>query len=108
MDKKFAVLKNMIIFAVLSWKQSFYLEGTNTYWRLRAVACEGHRFFVPFSGLVTTLRSLPLHIFLLYSLFIIFPNPMYGSWESTVYNGNKLDAKGQTEERQKNLQGFDK
>ena len=40
--------------------------------------------------------------------FIIFPNPMYGSWESTVYNGNKLDAKGQTEERQKNLQGFDK
>lgn len=33
--------------------------------------------------------------------FIIFPNPMYGSWESTVYNGNKLDAKGQTEERQK-------
>ena len=26
---------------------------------------------------------------------------MYGSWESTVYNGNKLDAKGQTEERQK-------
>ena len=29
------------------------------------------------------------------------PNPMYGSWESTVYNGNKLDAKGQTEERQK-------
>ena len=39
--------------------------------------------------------------------FIIFPNPMYGSWESTVYNGNKLDAKGQTEEL-KNLQGFDK
>ena len=26
---------------------------------------------------------------------------MYGSWESTVYNGNKLDAMGQTEERQK-------
>ena len=27
---------------------------------------------------------------------------------AAVYNGNKLDAKGQTEERQKNLQGFDK
>ncbi len=38
----------------------------------------------------------------------VSPSPMYGSWESTVYNGNKLDAKGQTEERQKNLQGFDK
>ena len=22
-----------------------------------------------------------------------FPNPMYGSWESAVYAGNKLDAK---------------
>lgn len=40
--------------------------------------------------------------------FIIFPNPMYGSWESAVYAGNKLDAKGQVEERQKALQGFDK
>lgn len=40
--------------------------------------------------------------------FIIFPNPMYGSWESAVYGGNKLDAKGQVEERQKALQGFDK
>ena len=38
--------------------------------------------------------------------FIIFPNPMYGSWESTVYKGKKLDAKGQTEERQKALQGY--
>jgi len=33
---------------------------------------------------------------------------MYGSWESAVYAGNKLDAKGQVEERQKALQGFDK
>ena len=40
--------------------------------------------------------------------FIIFPNPMYGSWESTVYNGKKLDAKGQTEERQKALEGYKK
>lgn len=40
--------------------------------------------------------------------FIIFPNPMYGSWETAVYAGNKLDAKGQVEERQKALQGFDK
>ena len=40
--------------------------------------------------------------------FIIFPNPMYGSWESAVYQGKKLDAKGQTEERLKALQGFDK
>ena len=38
--------------------------------------------------------------------FIIFPNPMYGSWESAVYQGKKLDAKGQTEERLKALQGF--
>ena len=29
---------------------------------------------------------------------------MYGSWESAVYAGNKLDAKGQVEERQKALQ----
>ena len=27
---------------------------------------------------------------------------------SAVYGGNKLDAKGQVEERQKALQGFDK
>ena len=40
--------------------------------------------------------------------FIIFPNPMYGSWETAVYGGNKLDAKGQVNERQKALQGFDK
>lgn len=40
--------------------------------------------------------------------FIIFPNPMYGSWESAVYQGKTLDAKGQTEERLKALQGFDK
>ncbi|CIW12600.1 acid phosphatase [Streptococcus pneumoniae] len=40
--------------------------------------------------------------------FIIFPNSMYGSWETTVYAGNKLDAKGQVEERQKALQGFNK
>ena len=40
--------------------------------------------------------------------YIIFPNPMYGSWESAVYQGKKLDAKGQTEERLKALQGFDK
>lgn len=40
--------------------------------------------------------------------FIIFPNPMYGSWESAVYQGKKLDAKEQTEERLKALQGFDK
>ena len=40
--------------------------------------------------------------------FIIFPNPMYGSWESTVYKGEKLDAKGQVEEREKALESFDK
>ena len=40
--------------------------------------------------------------------FIISPNPMYGSWESTVYKGKKLDAKGQTEERQKALEGYKK
>ena len=40
--------------------------------------------------------------------FIIFPNPMYGSWESTVYKGKKLDAKGQIEERQKALEGYKK
>ncbi len=33
---------------------------------------------------------------------------MYGSWESAVYQGKKLDAKGQTEERLKALQGFEK
>ncbi|MGT2845636.1 5'-nucleotidase, lipoprotein e(P4) family [Streptococcus massiliensis] len=38
--------------------------------------------------------------------FIIFPNPMYGSWESTVYKGEKLDAKGQIEKREAALQGY--
>lgn len=40
--------------------------------------------------------------------FIIFPNPMYGSWESTVYGGKKLDAKQKVEEREKALEGFKK
>ena len=29
--------------------------------------------------------------------FIIFPNPMYGSWESAVYQGKKLDDNPKTE-----------
>lgn len=41
------------------------------------------------------------------SKFIIFPNPMYGSWESTIYGGQKLDAKGQREARLKALESFE-
>ena len=37
-------MKKCLTFAALSWKQSFYLKKTNTYWRYRATACEGHRF----------------------------------------------------------------
>ena len=38
--------------------------------------------------------------------FIIFPNPMYGSWESAVYQGEKKDAKGQSEARLNALKGY--
>ncbi|KGR72682.1 5'-nucleotidase, lipoprotein e(P4) family [Streptococcus phocae subsp. salmonis] len=38
--------------------------------------------------------------------FIIFPNPMYGSWESSVYNGKKLDSKEQLDTRDKALEAF--
>ncbi|MGT2808212.1 5'-nucleotidase, lipoprotein e(P4) family [Streptococcus iniae] len=40
------------------------------------------------------------------SKFIIFPNPMYGSWESAVYKGEHPDAKGQMTLREKALKGF--
>ena len=38
--------------------------------------------------------------------FIIFPNPMYGSWESAVYQGEKKDGKGQSEARLDALKGY--
>ena len=38
--------------------------------------------------------------------FIIFPNPMYGSWESAVYKGEKKDGKGQSEARMNALKGY--
>ena len=38
--------------------------------------------------------------------FIIFPNPMYGSWETAVYKGEKKDAKGQSEARMNALKGY--
>ena len=38
--------------------------------------------------------------------FIIFPNPMYGSWESAVYQGEKKDGKGQSEARLNALKGY--
>jgi 5'-nucleotidase, lipoprotein e(P4) family len=38
--------------------------------------------------------------------FIIFPNPMYGSWESAVYQGEKKDGKGQSEARMNALKGY--
>ena len=38
--------------------------------------------------------------------FIIFPNPMYGSWESAVYKGEKKDGKGQSEARLDALKGY--
>ncbi|EHI69030.1 HAD phosphatase, family IIIB domain protein [Streptococcus ictaluri 707-05] len=38
--------------------------------------------------------------------FIIFPNPMYGSWESAVYKGEKLDGKGQVKASEKALEAF--
>ncbi|MGT2888030.1 5'-nucleotidase, lipoprotein e(P4) family [Streptococcus didelphis] len=41
------------------------------------------------------------------SKFIIFPNPMYGSWESAVYQGKKLDSKEQMKARKAALKGFD-
>lgn len=40
------------------------------------------------------------------SKFIIFPNPMYGSWESSVYNGQKLDSEGQIKARDKALEAY--
>ena len=38
--------------------------------------------------------------------FIIFPHPMYGSWESAVYKGEKKDGKGQSEARLNALKGY--
>lgn len=38
--------------------------------------------------------------------FIIFPNPMYGSWESATYQGEHPDAKGQMKARDSALKGF--
>ena len=38
--------------------------------------------------------------------FIIFPNPMYGSWESAVYKGEKKDGKGQSEARLNALKAY--
>ena len=38
--------------------------------------------------------------------FIIFPNPLYGSWESAVYQGEKKDGKGQSEARLNALKGY--
>ena len=38
--------------------------------------------------------------------FIIFPNPMYGSWESAVYKDEKKDGKGQSEARLNALKGY--
>ena len=38
--------------------------------------------------------------------FIIFPNPMYGSWESAVYQGEKKDGKGQSDARMNALKGY--
>ena len=38
--------------------------------------------------------------------FIVFPNPMYGSWESAVYKGEKKDGKGQSEARLDALKGY--
>ena len=38
--------------------------------------------------------------------FIVFPNPMYGSWESAVYKGEKKDAKGQSDARMNALKGY--
>lgn len=38
--------------------------------------------------------------------FVIFPNPMYGSWESAVYQGEKKDGKGQSEARLNALKGY--
>ena len=40
--------------------------------------------------------------------FIMFPNPMYGSWESAIYKGEKKDAKGQSDTRMDTLQGYTK
>lgn len=36
--------------------------------------------------------------------FIILPNPMYGSWETTIYNGKKLDSKRQVKAREKAIE----
>ena len=38
--------------------------------------------------------------------FIIFPNPMYGSWESAVYKGENKDGTGQSEARMNALKGY--
>ena len=43
--KYLLVQKKALSLHSLSWKQSFYLKETNTYWRFGAVTCEGHRFF---------------------------------------------------------------
>ena len=40
--------------------------------------------------------------------FIIFPNPMYGSWEGAIYKGEKLDVLKQLEERRKSLKALNK
>ncbi|HEO6881565.1 TPA: 5'-nucleotidase, lipoprotein e(P4) family, partial [Streptococcus agalactiae] len=41
------------------------------------------------------------------SKFIVFPNPMYGSWESAIYQGKHLDVQKQLKERQKMLHSYD-
>ena len=62
--------KKTLNLQLLSWKQSFYLKKTNTYWRYRAIACEGHRFIFlydshnillqkPHAGTLSTMLALP-------------------------------------------------
>ncbi|MDP4460594.1 5'-nucleotidase, lipoprotein e(P4) family [Staphylococcus hyicus] len=42
------------------------------------------------------------------SKYIIFPNPMYGSWEATLYNNDySMPAKQKVEKRKQSLQYFD-
>ena len=42
------------------------------------------------------------------SKYIIFPNPMYGSWEATLYNNDySIDAKQKLEKRKQSLKYFD-
>ncbi|MBM7635241.1 5'-nucleotidase, lipoprotein e(P4) family [Streptococcus saliviloxodontae] len=38
--------------------------------------------------------------------FIIFANPMYGSWETALYNGKSLDSKGKVSARHDALVGY--